>query len=134
MVNKNLDVPDELVDEIVEEVLAETMEKASSETPTKKYKPKEQEETLLDNNLSDAVKLKPRIQYLENRIEKHVHDYKTTVIEVERQIVEKFSEFEQENEKRLIYLQGQLEVLRTAMIKLSNEFKQSKESISPQKQ
>lgn len=133
MVNKNLDVPDELVDEIVEEVLSETMGKPLSEIPTKKPKLKEPEEMLLDSNVSDVVKLKSRIQYLENRIEKHVHDYKTTAIEVERQIVDKFSEFEQENEKRLIYLQGQLEALRTAMIKFSNESKQSKESISTQK-
>ena len=133
MVNKNLDVSDELVNEIVEEVLSETMGKPSSETPTKKPKLKEPEEMLQDSNVSDVVKLKSRIQYLENRIEKHVHDYKTTAIEVERQIVDKFSEFEQENEKRLIYLQGQLEALRTAMIKFSNEFKQSKESISTQK-
>ena len=133
MVNKGLDVPDDLIDEIVEEVLSETMEKPSSETPTKKPKLKEPEEMLLDSNVSDLAKLKPRVQYLENRIEKHVHDYKTTAVEVERQISDKFSEFEQENEKRLIYLQGQLEALRTAMIKLSNEFKQSKESISTQK-
>jgi len=130
---KSLDVPDELVDEIVEEVLSETMGKTQLEIPTKKPKLKEPEETLLDSNVSDLVKLKSRIQYLENRIEKHVHDYKTTAIEVERQISDKFSEFEQENEKRLIYLQGQLEALRTAMIKFSNEFKQSKESISLQK-
>ena len=133
MVNKNLEVPDELLDEIVEEVLSETMGKPSSEAPTKKPKLKEPEEMPLDGNVSDVVKLKSRIQYLENRIEKHVHDYKTTAIEVERQISDKFSEFEQENEKRLIYLQGQLEALRTAMIKFSNEFKQSKESISTQK-
>ena len=90
-------------------------------------------EALLDSSVSDAVKLKSRIQYLENRIEKHVHDYKTTAIEVERQIVDKFSELEQDNDKRLIYLQGQIESLRDGMIRLSNELKQLKESISSQK-
>ncbi len=120
-----LGVTDELVDEIVEEILTETKaEKLSSVT-----KP----EIFLDSNVPENVKLKTRLQNLENRIEKHVHDYKTTAIEVERQIVDKFSEFEHENEKRLIYLQGQVEALRTAMIRLSNEVKQFKESISSQK-
>jgi len=123
---KDIDIPDDLVDEIVDEILEET--KAPVEQlSTKKTKIKE--ESFLDSEVPDSVKLKSRIQYLENRIEKHVHDYKTTAIEVERQISDKFSEFEQENEKRLMYLQGQLEALRTAMIKLSNEFKQSKEGV-----
>lgn len=123
-VKSQMEVPDELVDEIVEEILAETEDKKSAEIPLAKEK-------FLDN---DSPKIKSRLQNLENRIEKHVHDYKITAIEIERQIVDKFSEFEQENEKRLIYLQGQLEALREAMIRLSNEFKQSKESISSQKQ
>lgn len=122
------DVPNELVDEIVEEILAETKAKKTVEI---KSKPKDN--SLVDSYLPEPSNLKLRIQNLENRIEKHIHDYKTTAIEVERQIVDKFSEFEQENEKRLIYLQNQLEALRSAMIRVSNEFKRSKESISSQK-
>lgn len=122
-----IDVPDEMVDEIVEEILSETMSKKSSP------KTKVEEDTLLDSNVPELIKLRTRIQNLENRIEKHVHDYKTTAIEVERQIVDKFSEVEQQYEKQLIYLQGQIEVLRNAMIKLSNEFRLFKESISSQK-
>lgn len=124
-------IPNELVDEIVEEIVSETLAKKSTSDNVTKFKPKE--ELFLDSDASE-LKLKSRIQFLENRIEKHVHDYKTTAIEVERQINDKFSELEQENEKRLIYLQGQLEALRNAMIRLSNEFKQFKESISLQKQ
>ncbi|MBI2034874.1 MAG: hypothetical protein HYT11_04045 [Candidatus Levybacteria bacterium] len=126
-----LNVPDELVDEIVEEILSETKSKKPMGTAGK---PKQKDELLLDGDLPDVSKLKLRLQYLENRIEKHVHDYKTTAIETERQIVDKFSEFDQENEKRLMYLQNQLEALRNAMIRLSNEFKQFRESISTQKQ
>ncbi len=122
-VKSQLEVPDELVDEIVDEILTESEHKKSTEMSLAKDK-------FLDD---DSPKIKLRLQNLENRIEKHVHDYKTTAIEVERQIVDKFSEFEQENEKRLIYLQGQLGALREAMIKLSNEFKQFKESISSHK-
>ena len=125
---KYLGVPDDLVDEIVDEILSEKVKSLKSESKIHKA-----EEPFLDSEMSELSKLKPRIQNLENRIEKHAHDYKTTAIEVERQIVDKFSELEQENEKRLMYLQGQVEALRTAMIKLSNELKQLKESISSQK-
>ena len=123
-IKSRLEVPDELVDAIVDEILTESQHKKSTEISLTEAK-------FLDD---DSPKIKSRLQNLENRIEKHVHDYKTTAIEVERQIVDKFSEFDQENEKRLIYLQGQLEALREAMIRLSNEFRKSKESISSQKQ
>lgn len=132
-----LAIPNELVDEIVDEILSETTDKTPQPENIKKPRTeprKPESEELLDSDAPDFIKLKSRLQYLENRIEKHVHDYKTTAIEVERQIAEKFSELDQGTEKQLIYLQGQLEALRTAMIKLSNEFKQSKENISPQKQ
>ena len=125
---KGMNIPEELVDEIVNEILEETKPKMRSEAKPKAIK----EDNLLEDG-TDTVKLKSRIQYLENRIEKHVHDYKIGAVEVERQISSKFSEFEQETEKQLIYLQGQLESLRTAMIRLSSEFKQFKESISSQK-
>lgn len=127
---KEMEIPEGLVDEIVEEILEETKPNMlSAPKPSKKLK----ETDLLEDSV-DAVKLKSRLQYLENRVEKHTHDYKISAIEVERQIASKFSEFEQDTEKQLIYLQSQLEYLRTAMIKISNEFKQFKESISSQKQ
>ncbi len=127
-VKSQVEVPEELVDEIVEEILTEVKPEMQPE-----FKPsKTRKEDLLGDTV-DIVKLKTRLQYLENRIEKHVHDYKIGAVEVERQIASKFSEFEEGTEKQLIYLQGQLEALRTAMIKMSNEFKQSKESISSQK-
>lgn len=119
----HLEVPSELVDEIVEEILAETP----------KLNPKPEEEDFVDGGDLEISKLRLRIQNLENRIERHTHDYKTTAIEAERQISEKASEVEHQYEQQLMYLQSQIEALRTAMIRLSNEFKKFKESISLQK-
>ncbi len=127
---KDLNISDELVDEIVEEILAETSVGKPSETKTssvKKFKPEE-----LYDGASD-LKEKSRMPSFENRAEKTIYDYKTTAIEIERQITEKFTEFEQENEKRLMYLQNQLESLRTAMIRLSSDLKQLKEGVSTQR-
>ncbi len=112
-------VSNELVDEIVDEIISETKPNAYP-----------REEHIFNNDSSELARLKVRLQNIENRIEKHIHDYRTTAIEAERQLSLKADEIEQEYQGQLTHLQSQVETLRSAMIRLGNEFRQFKESIS----
>ena len=115
---KKLAVDDELIDSIVEEVL-----KGKAPRITEK-----QEKFPTDD------KLPSRIAALENRLEKYIENYKINATELERQITERYEELNEENEKRVLQLQSQIETLRTAMIKLSNELKAMKSTQTGQDQ
>jgi chromosome segregation ATPase len=104
-----LAVDDELVDEIVDEVL-------KSQRPFK--------------SKSDEIgKLKARIADLEHKLDKYISSFKLNATESVRRISEVDETLTSENEKQLIALQGQLNDLRTAMIRLSNEVKKLKEKL-----
>jgi len=116
-------IDDKLVDEIVDEILDSTR-------PAKGISPREipTEETLQRHSLGEVARLKSRISALENRLEKYVNNFKTTAVEVEREISERNKNLDEENERQILRLQGQLEDLRSAMIRLSNEVKRLKET------
>lgn len=87
-------------------------------------------ENLQKRNFAEIVKLKNRIKNLEQRLEKHINNYKITATEIERQITERTENSNQEIEKRIANLIGQIEDLRSAMIRLSNEIKKIKEEVN----
>ena len=77
----------------------------------------------------EIIKLKNRIANLEDRLEKYINSFKIVAVEVERELTEKWEELNKENEKQNIELRGQIEDLRGALIRLSNELKNIKETI-----
>lgn len=74
-------------------------------------------------NLMEIAKLKNRMSALENRTEKYIKSFKLSSVEAGRLVSEKAEEAKDENEQMLFDLQGQIEDLRAAMVKLSNEIK-----------
>jgi len=120
------DIPDELIDEIVEEILSKGLFKKAEVKSTIEPKPKS---LPVDN----VAKLHTKIEVLEDRLDEYISGYKITATEIERQITEKSEELTKEQEKQLTRLQGQIEDLRASMIRLSNEFKRFKESLSFQR-
>ena len=67
------------------------------------------------------AKLKERIDALENRVEKYINNFKLAAVEAERLITEKTETLDEENQKRILHLQEQIEDLRDITKKLSNE-------------
>lgn len=118
MPKSELEIPEELVDEIVEEIL-------ESKTLTKKSKT--QKPKVVGSIATDS--LLPRMEEIENKLEEYINSYKITATELERQITEKSEELTREQDKQLTYLQGQIENLREAMIRLSGEVKKLKDAI-----
>lgn len=116
-------VDDELIDEIADEIL----DSLKRDQPTFKIG------DLQRRNLSGMVKLQTRITNLENRVEKCIKSFKINATESVRQISETERSLENENEQQTIRLQGQIEDLRMAMIRLSNEVKRIREILSPSK-
>lgn len=74
-------------------------------------------------NLIEIAKLKNRVSSLEHRVEKYIKNLELSAIESGRLTSEKSEEIKDENEQMLLNLQGQVEELRTAMIRLSNQVK-----------
>lgn len=108
------EVNSELVDEIVDEIL--------KSRDVENYGGK-------GSGSNEILKLKNRTASLEDRLNKYINNFKTVAVEVERELTEKWEELNRENERQTIELQGQIEDLRTALIRLSNEMKNIKESI-----
>lgn len=109
-------MPKEITDSLVEEIVDEIL--------------KTEKIVEGDGVKSDDVsRLKNRISNLENRLEKFISNFKTVVVEVDRQLTEKWEELNKGEEKRVLSLQGQIEDLRTALIRLSNELKSIREVI-----
>jgi len=109
---KEGDITEEIADEIVKLVL--------------KSKPSTEANAVEKKNLDDIAKLKQRIFSLENRVEKYIKNFKIVATEAERHLTERAEEISKENEQTIVNLQAQIEDLRTAMIRLSNEVKKIK--------
>ncbi len=107
------EIDSELVDEIVDEIL-------KSKDITDGGNP---------SGPKEIVKLQNRIANLENRLEKYINSFRTVAVEAERNLTEKWEDLIRENERQTIKLQGEIEDLRTALIRLSNEMKNIKEVI-----
>ena len=131
---------DQVADEIVETLLSSTVddskrlkkgekgkikgEKIKSEK-TKRLAARDasKERGLDKKNLIEIAKLKNRIFALDNRMDKHVKNFRIAAMEASRLVSEKTEEVREENEQLLMNLQDQIEDLRTVMIKLSNNVK-----------
>ena len=114
-------IDDKMVDEIVDEILAEGL-------------PKQQQTTYSSssNIMDDRVyrNIQARVEALEGRFGKYMNNYKTTAIELEKQITEKSEEFNREQEKQIVHLRTQLDDLRVALIRLNNEFRAFREEFA----
>lgn len=112
-----------IIEEIAEEVadLIVDSKKLSDVLKTSKEK-----DVIQKRNLSEVTKMKERIRLLENRVEKYIKSFKIVAVEVERMITERTEEMNKENEQQIMHLQGQIEDLRTIMIRIGNEVKKIK--------
>jgi len=122
---------DQIADEIVE-LLLSSAASADSKRFEKFGKIKTKIGGLKTNalerrNLMEIVKLKSRINSLENRVEKYIRNFKISATESNRLVSEKTENLGEGIEERILNLQGQIEKLRTAMIRLSSEVKNLKE-------
>ena len=115
------EIDDKMVDEIVDEILEEGL-------------PKQQQTTYSSpsNIMDDRVyrNIQARVEALEGRFGKYMNNYKTTAIELEKQITEKSEEFNREQEKQIVHLRTQLDDLRVALIRLNNEFRAFREEFA----
>lgn len=115
------EIDDKMVDEIVDEILSEGL-------------PKQQQTTYSSssNVMDDRVfrNIQARVEALEGRFGKYMTNYKTTAIELEKQITEKAEEFNREQEKQLVHLRTQLDDMRVALIRLNNEFRAFREEFA----
>jgi hypothetical protein len=112
-------IDDKLIDEIVDEIVSTITER--EKIPY--------EDVIEKRNLSEIVKLKERISALENRVEKYINSFKLVAIETERLISERIENLTEENLGQIAHLQTQIEDLRHAMIRLSNEVKKIAEKL-----
>lgn len=74
----------------------------------------------------DIDVIKNRIAILENRLNKLVNNFRIDIVEAERMITQKAEELNNENDQRITNLVSQVENLRGAMIRLSNDVKEIK--------
>lgn len=121
MNKKQIEIDDRLVDEIVGEII-DSMKKGQ---PAAKFDGAQMQ------YINEIARLKARIVNLENRVEKYVGNFKINATESARKISETESSLQENYEHQIIALQGQLENLRTAMIRLSGEVKRIKDILSP---
>ena len=117
---------DQLADEIVELLLSSKndLKKAEGETTGKKVSSGEQESRIVNQ----VGKLEKRIEALENRVEKYIGSFKIVATESGRSITEKTETLKRDVDSDIVGLRGELDELRTAMIRLSNEVKKMRES------
>lgn len=116
---------DRLADEIVDALLSSDSRKGSSKKTEggKKGLEKGAAKRSANQNLMEIAKLKNRATASEKRLEKYIKNLNISSIEASRLATEKAEEARSENEELLMNLQGQIEELRTAMIKLSSKVK-----------
>lgn len=124
---------DQVADEIVETLLSSTVDDSKrlkkrskgkiKGGKTKRLAERSKERGLDKKNLIEIAKLKNRMVAMENRMDKHVKNFRIAAIEAGRLVSEKSEEAREENEQLLMNLQDQIEDLRIAMIKLSNNVK-----------
>ena len=110
-----------LIDELADEIADMIIQAKKSATPKAEVKP-------------DAVKtrsesgLENRLAVIEERLNKLVNSFRIVAIEAERELNEKIEGVNKENEERIVRLQGQIETLRSAMIRLGNAIRELEES------
>lgn len=116
---------DRLADEIVEALLSSASRKGNSKKAEsgKKGLEKGVAKRSASQNLMEIAKLKNRMTASEKRLEKYIKNLNIASIEASRLVSETAEEARSENEELLMDLQGQIEELRTAMIKLSSNVK-----------
>ncbi|MBI4009703.1 MAG: hypothetical protein HY361_00715 [Candidatus Aenigmarchaeota archaeon] len=85
-----------------------------------------------DPNLKKEIsKLKAKIVALENKLGNYANNYKISTVEIDRQMTEQREDLVNELEKQVVELRGQIEDLRTAMVRLGSEVRRIKDSFSP---
>lgn len=109
MVNAKDLIDPKLVDEIVEEIAAEMKADKGAGKPTQTTLPQ-----------ADMMKVKQQLENLQNAFE-------IDEVEIERQVTEKFEKVSDEMDSRITRLEGQINDLRTALIRLSGEIRRMKE-------
>ena len=114
------EIDDKMVDEIVDEILAEGLPKQQTTYSSS------------SNVMDDRVfrNIQARVEALEGRFGKYMNNYKTTAIELEKQITEKSEEFSREQEKQIVHLRTQVDDLRVALIRMNNEFRAFREEFA----
>lgn len=120
-IKRSDEIDDKFIDEIVDEIV-DVSSLAGREKITL-------DDAIQKRNLSEIVKLKERIAALENRVEKYINSFKLVAVEAERLTSEKTESLNEENLRQIAHLQGQIEDLRSAMIRLSNEVKKIAEKL-----
>lgn len=105
-------IDEKFIDEIVEEL-------ARSEDLSK-YR-----------NNGELDKLKNRMDEIEIKLNKFMGNFNAVAVGVERQLTEKYKVINSENEQKIMNTQSQIENLRMAMIRLSNEIKKIRDALSP---
>jgi len=110
---KSIGIDDELIDKIVDEIVT-SIEVDKRE---KFYV----DESVQKRNFAEMAKFKERIVALENRVEKYVNNFKLAAVEAERLVTEKTETLNEENQKRILHLQEQIEDLRDMVKKISKE-------------
>lgn len=117
-------LPKQMIDRIAEEV-AEIV--TNSKRLNSLFDSIKENEAVSRKSMNDIIRLKKRAESLENRIVEHIKQFKTVAVEAGRLVTEKSEELRAADEQmnqRITDLAGQIDDLRTAMIKLSNKVKE----------
>lgn len=122
MMPKTENLLDKLADEIAE--LATNSEKIE-----RVMKILEEQDAIEKRNSNDIINLKEKISILEGKLNKFLEDFKISVVEAEREITERHEKILNDMDKQIVRLQSQIEDLRTAIIRISNEVKNLKERL-----
>jgi uncharacterized coiled-coil protein SlyX len=116
------DTIDKLVNEIVDTI-----------TDTKKLNKLlriiEEKEDVEKKNSNEILSLRKKVDILESRLNKLIRNFETTAVEAERDITDRYEKVLEHIDDQIVHLQGQIEKLRTSLIRISNEVKNLKERL-----
>ncbi len=112
---------EEIADEIVDSILTSGANRKGVEISENK---KENFRENIGSETEELIRIKRRLEAAENRLDKYVNSFKIFATEVERQLTQKTGELTDDVDRQILDLQGDVEELRTAMIKLSNKIGQ----------
>jgi chromosome segregation ATPase len=116
------DTIDKLVNEIVDTI-----------TDTKKLNKLlriiEEKEDVEKKNSNEILSLRKKVDILESRLNKLIRNFETTAVEAERDITDRYEKVLEHIDDQIVHLQGQIENLRTSLIRISNEVKNLKERL-----
>ncbi len=110
---------DSSVNSLVDEIVDEVMDAISKQKITTNEQAKNSNVKTI-GDINDLAKTKNRLDILESKFEKYIANYKPAVEH------EKYGTGK-DNEKQVMELQGQIEVMRTNMIRLGNELRRIRE-------